>query len=121
MRAFFLVGLGSLVGGMARYGVGLLLPPSLSRWPLATWAVNVAGCFLIGALSALLARQGQQAAWLRPFLLTGFCGGFTTFSTFLNDQFLLLRGHQLWWAVGYLVASLVGGMVALWGGYQWGR
>lgn len=123
LRAFLFVGLGSFLGGAARYLVGCWLPSPVvgggATSCVATLAVNIIGSFLIGLLSAWL-PQGVVSTGLRLFLITGFCGGFTTFSTFINDSFLLLRGHQLFLAVGYLALSVVLGFVALWAGWQLG-
>lgn len=66
------VGLGSMVGGMARHAVGCWFPAVAGRVPLATLAVNVGGCFVIGLANALLARYGQPSAALRLLLTTGF-------------------------------------------------
>ena len=81
-----LVGLGSAMGGIVRYLVSRLWASSMvSAYPFSTFTVNVLGCFLIGLVSAL-----PSNSWLTPgtrlLLTTGFCGGFTTFSTFMNEN-----------------------------------
>ena len=114
----FLVGLGSFLGGSARYLINLLLSASPGRLPLATLSVNVVGCFLIGLLSAFFARNSADSATWRLFLIVGFCGGFTTFSTFINENFLLLRGGQLWIVLGYLLLSIALGFLSLYAGYR---
>ena len=85
----FLVGLGSLLGGVSRYllteGVKLFFQGS---FPFGTFLINMTGCFLIGLLSGLLAHQGSSA--YRFLLAVGFCGSFTTFSTFSMENFQLL-------------------------------
>ena len=76
---FLLVGVGGALGAILRYLLGLL--PYQGSFPFKTWAINLAGSFLIGWLSARLGRQ----AWFpgdQLLLITGLCGGFTTFSTF---------------------------------------
>lgn len=117
LREFLIVGLGSFLGGGARYAVGCVLP-AVARIPLSTMAVNVVGCFLIGLFNALLTRHGCPSASLRLFLTTGFCGGFTTFSTFVNENFLLLRGQHFMALAAYVVLSLFLGFVALYIGYH---
>lgn len=112
-----LVGLGSFAGGMARYAVGL----ALTRWsaghlPLATLAVNVGGCLLAGILLGALERHTTAAAW-RLLLVVGFCGGFTTFSTFMNETFRLARDGHAPAVLLYAGLSLVLGYAAVWGGY----
>ena len=98
-----LVALGAASGGVLRYFV--------SGSPFRTFAVNVAGSFLIGVLSALCPQR-----W-RPFAIAGFCGGFTTFSTFSNETFRMLEdGHYLA-AFAYSFCSLLAGVVAAAVGY----
>lgn len=120
LREFLIVGLGSFLGGGARYAVGCFLP-TVARIPLSTLTVNVVGCFLIGLFNALLTRYGCPSVNLRLFLTTGFCGGFTTFSTFVNEDFLLLRGQHLVAATAYIALSLFLGFVALYVGYHVAR
>ncbi|RYD58695.1 MAG: fluoride efflux transporter CrcB [Sphingobacteriales bacterium] len=97
LRAFLLVGMGGFAGSAARYAVGLMINRTEpTGFPLATFIINLAGCFLIGILSGLAVRNNwmQQDGWL--VLATGFCGGFTTFSTFaLEQNNLLSRGAYL--------------------------
>ena len=85
-------------------------------FPWATFAVNVLGCLLIGLFTGLSASGHLPAQW-KLVLITGFCGGFTTFSTFINENYLLGKDHLLMLAI-YTLASLVLGMVALVAGYK---
>jgi fluoride exporter len=101
------VAAGGALGAGARYGV-----TSLWTTPWATVAVNVAGCLLIGVL---LARLGERRL-LRPFLTTGVCGGFTTYSTFAV-QTLELSGRS---ALVYLTATVAGSLGAAWLGGRLG-
>lgn len=121
MKELLLVSIGSFFGGGLRYvagkGVALFLSAS---FPWSTLAVNVAGSFLIGFLSSLF-LGGSLSHSARQLLVTGFCGGFTTFSTFVNENLLLARGGQLLWAVVYTLASVVLGMTALLVGYKAGQ
>lgn len=108
---FFAVFIGSGIGGVCRWG--------LSNWlngnhPYGTLAVNVVGCFLIGCLSRVLPADSQY----KLLLITGFCGGFTTFSTFINENFLLLRGSQLVVSLTYILISILLGLIAAWIGYN---
>ncbi len=112
-----LVGLGSFAGGVARYAVA----QALTRWPagqlpLATLAVNVGGCLLVGSLLGLIERHTVATAW-RLLLVVGFCGGFTTFSTFMNETFRLARDGHMPTVLLYAGLSLVLGYAAVWGGY----
>ena len=90
-----------------------------TQLPLATLAVNVVGSFLIGLLSAMALSNNISPA-TKLLLITGFCGGFTTFSTFMNENLLLARGGQLAWAIAYTVASISLGIIALIAGYKVG-
>lgn len=80
-------------------------------------AVNVIGCFLIGLLSGL-SLGGQISPATKLVLVTGFCGGFTTFSTFMNENLLLGRDGAMLSAVLYTLASLALGLIAVIIGYQ---
>ena len=98
-----LVALGAASGGVLRYFV--------SGSPLRTFAVNIAGSFLIGVLSVLCHQR-----WC-PFSIAGFCGGFTTFSTFSNETFRMLEGGHYLAAFAYSFGSLLAGVVAAAVGY----
>lgn len=106
-----LVFLGSGIGGACRWIVAVLTPGS---YPFGTLVVNVVGCFLVGAFS----RNAPLDPHLRLMLVAGFCGGFTTYSTFINESFLLLNKGQMLIAIGYMALSLALGMFAAWAGYQ---
>lgn len=100
MQAALLVALGGACGALARYGAGVLM---VRLWqeplPLATWAVNLLGSFLIGVMAARLLR-GEAGEGLQLFLVVGFLGSFTTFSTFSLDTVVL-------WREGLLVAAFL--------------
>jgi CrcB protein len=112
LRAFLFVGLGGAVGSMARYGVGLVVNKFYSQsFPLATFLINILGCFLIGLLFGLAQKNNtlQSDNWL--ILATGFCGGFTTFSAFALENSNLLKGNMNMTAILYTVLSVVLGIV----------
>lgn len=113
MFAVFLVGCGSFVGGALRYSIGLALP-DLSYWN--TLIVNFLGCFIVGALHGWV----QQGCFLSPewrtALIVGFCGGFTTFSTFAWDHLQLLRWGSSGLALLGMFFSLCGGLALAWVG-----
>ena len=116
------VALGGALGSMARHGVNQLLHMRLGmRFPLGTVAVNLVGCFVIGLLAGLLAsdRIALRFYW-REFVFVGILGGFTTFSTFGLDTFMLTRTHSAGLAAINVVAQVVGGLAAVWIGYQVG-
>lgn len=110
LRAFLFVGLGGAAGSMARYGVSQLVSKIYTKpFPLATFMVNIVGCFLIGLLFGLVQKNSiQSTGWL--ILATGFCGGFTTFSSFALENNALLKGNVSVTSVIYTVLSIVLGI-----------
>ncbi len=114
-----LVAVGSAFGGTLRYLLSVFLPSSGS-FPWTTLAINVAGSFLIGLVSGLVARccGGSLAGeWIRSVAVVGFCGGCTTFSTFSNETFRLLEGGHGGAAAAYAGASVLAGLAAVFLGY----
>lgn len=92
VKTLFIIGSGSFVGGVSRYLISRLIQNHVvSTFPFGTFAVNVLGCFLIGLFFGISERGNVMNAEWRMFLTLGFCGGFTTFSTFTNENMALLR------------------------------
>ncbi len=115
LTPFLLVGIGSFVGGNARYllarWVGGLVD---GRFPLATFLINVSGCFLLGLIGGLLAdRALPHADAVRLALGVGFCGGFTTFSPFEYETHALFEDGVWVAAVTNLFLSLFAGLLAV--------
>ncbi len=102
------VALGAAVGAPARHGTDRVLRRLRPGLPYGTLTVNVVGCFALGCLVGSDAGPAWQAA-----LGTGACGAFTTYSTFAVDAFLLARGRRRLVALGYTIASVSLGLVAL--------
>lgn len=117
------IAVGGALGSLARHGVNHLLHSRLlaTRFPAGTMAVNLIGCFAIGLLAGLLAanRLELRFHW-REFVFVGLLGGFTTFSTFGLDTFLLARTHSPGQALVNVAAQVIGGLVAVWLGYRLG-
>lgn len=109
-RNILLVGFGGFIGSIARYLVAVLFAGQFtSSFPLATFVVNIAGCFLIGVLFALSDRGNILSPDWRIFLTTGFCGGFTTFSTFSYESIRLIQdGEFFYLALNVILSILVG-------------
>jgi fluoride exporter len=108
----FLIALGGAAGSVLRYLVGgAVQRSSASGFPFGTMFVNVAGCFLIGIFVRSLLNM-QTSAELRALLVVGFCGGFTTFSTFSFETMGLLEGGEYTRATTYVVVSVVSCLAA---------
>ncbi|MTH77777.1 fluoride efflux transporter CrcB [Paracoccus aestuariivivens] len=118
-HAFLQVALGGALGSMARYGVNILAARLSAGFPLGTLTVNIVGCFAMGILAAALAQRGGQH--LAPLLLTGMLGGFTTFSAFALDTMTLWERGASFLAVGYVLASVMISLVAVFAGLAAGR
>lgn len=122
MKELLLVCLGSFAGGGTRFLVSKAVQGLTAvHFPLGTMTVNVLGCLVIGFLSTLPLGGSSVQADTRLFLTTGFCGGFTTFSTFMNETVVLTESGHAWLAVLYLAASLFFGALAVVCGYMLGR
>ena len=107
------VGLGGFAGSICRYLMGLLpLSPS-GGFPVKTLIVNVAGAFLIGGIAAAASRNTSLDPRLVLLLKAGFCGGFTTFSTFALELTDLMQAGSWFTAAAYAVLSMILGVLAV--------
>jgi len=105
------VAVGGVAGALARYGLGVAFPTATGSFPATTLAINLTGAFLLAVLVGVVART-PAPDWLRPLLGTGLLGGYTTFSTFAVETDRLISTDHTGLAVGYLAASLLGGVAA---------
>ena len=112
---------GGAAGALARWGVGSALPHDADGWPWSTLLVNLTGCALIGVLVAVLAARAPDHPWLRPLLVTGVLGGWTTYSTFAVDAVRLADAGAWATAAGYVLVSVAGGLLAVVAGLRAAR
>ena len=114
IKTLLLVGTGGFAGSVSRY---LLTKFVTAKWPMAfpwgTFSVNILGCFLIGIIMGL-SFQSAMSTQTRLLLATGFCGGFTTFSTYSLEIFELYQRGEAGISLFYLFASIIAGFLGVW-------
>ncbi|WP_208542873.1 fluoride efflux transporter CrcB [Nocardioides euryhalodurans] len=113
-RVLAAVALGGGLGSAARWSVSELLVAD--GFPWATFAVNVAGCLLLGVLMVVVTDVVTDRPLLRPFVGVGVLGGFTTFSTYAVETRDLLAAGEAAVASAYVLGSVAAGLVAVWAG-----
>jgi CrcB protein len=116
MQKVVLLALGGALGTLSRHGLNTYLTERYAAFPVGTLVVNVTGSFLIGLLAALALRH----EW-RLFLMAGFCGGYTTFSTFSLQSLELAHGKAWLPLAGNVIASNLLCLVAVYAGWLCGR
>jgi CrcB protein len=118
-RLLILVGIGGFIGSIARYLLSNFVGNFLSAtFPYGTLAVNIIGCFFIGVIYALFDRGNMMAPEWRILLATGFCGGFTTFSTFSYESIKLIEDGEFFNLSLNIAASVILGFAATYFGMQ---
>ena len=103
---YFIVGLGGAIGSMLRYGISQWLSPKNITFPFATLLANVLSCLILGFALSLLTKNYIDEKQ-RLFLVTGICGGFSTFSTFTNETFQLFQSGNTLLAVGNIIFNVL--------------
>lgn len=112
MRILLLIGTGGFIGSVLRYVITQSVHNKfLSAFPYGTLAVNILGCFAIGMIFSLAEKGNLPHEW-RLFLVTGICGGFTTFSAFSIETLSLMRDGHMLPAILYVAASVLLGLLA---------
>lgn len=119
MKIILIVGTGGFIGSVSRYLVSQFLQKTFeTTFPLGTMTVNIIGSFLIGIIYALSEQSEIISAEWRIFLAVGFCGGFTTFSSFAYENFSMLSVQQYLYSALYAGLSLILGLLAVYLGVQ---
>lgn len=118
IEALLVAGVGGFIGTCGRYLTGVAAKKLFTtNYPVGTFAVNVVGCFIIGILFGIWGRH-EMSPMMNAMLITGFCGGFTTFSSFSHDMYSLLK-KGLWGTfLLYLIPSVVLGIFMVWLGMK---
>ncbi|MCM1163344.1 MAG: fluoride efflux transporter CrcB [Muribaculaceae bacterium] len=118
----FIVGAGSCLGGVVRYLLSRVVQSGLhTAFPWGTLVVNLLGCFVIGLVYGLIDRGFQLSDSMRLFITVGFCGGFTTFSTFMHENYLLFTAPNHLLVALYLLASVTAGFIMVYAAYSIAR
>jgi CrcB protein len=104
---------GGVIGSLARYGLAIAFPHGPGGFAWATFATNVAGCFLIGVLMVLVTETWRAHRLVRPFLGVGVLGGFTTFSTYIVDIQRAVAAGEPRTALAYLAGTLLAALAAV--------
>lgn len=118
MKQLLLVGLGGFLGSVLRYLVSKLnFLLDIYSIPLGTLLVNISGSLIIGLLTGLSVKYTSFSVDLKLFLMVGICGGFTTFSSFTNENLILVQNGQIFSALAYTGLSILLGFTAVYLGY----
>ena len=108
MLKILLVGIGGGAGSLVRYAIAFYFLHASQRFPFGTLSANLAGCFIIGVLAQIASEINLLTPEARVLFVTGFCGGFTTLSSFIFETSEYLKTAQYGAAAGYVAATLFG-------------
>jgi CrcB protein len=117
MQQFFIVGIGSFLGGGLRYLISVFFNQKINPdFPYATLSVNLLGCLLIGVFYGLFEKSLINNDW-KLFLTTGLCGGFTTFSALSHEALQLFKQGNIMAMLFYILISIIIGITLTYAGY----
>ncbi|RKE03742.1 fluoride efflux transporter CrcB [Marinifilum flexuosum] len=119
LRTLLLIGMGGFLGSVSRFLIGQGLHRIFDTvFPIGTMTVNIVGSFIIGVVYSLAERDNLISPEIRMFLAVGFCGGFTTFSSFAFDKLNLLKDSGFLYLSMYVGGSVFLGLLAVYLGTQ---
>lgn len=119
LTKILIVGVGSCLGGVARYLVSRAMQLLChAAFPWGTFLVNILGCFMIGLAYGLIDKGYQMSESMKLFITVGFCSGFTTFSTFMYENYTLFSTPKYATLALYTAASIVTGFAAIYLAYR---
>jgi CrcB protein len=117
LKTILYIALGGGLGSVLRYLTAVAMNKYVSSgFPYATFVTNILGCLLIGLFFGYLEKHNAISQDLKFFLITGFCGGYTTFSTFSHENVQLLESNQMLSTFLYIGLSVLLGLMATWFG-----
>ncbi|MEP6617924.1 MAG: fluoride efflux transporter CrcB [bacterium] len=121
MKIFWAVALGAAVGGVSRYYFTVSVQPRLGALPWSTMLINISGSLLLGFIMSYALATPSMSLEVRALLTTGFCGGFTTFSTYSYETARLLEDGEYQHAAMYALGSVVLSLAATFAGFMLAR
>lgn len=122
MAGIAAIALGGMLGALSRYGVDVAIEQRSSAvFPWSTFVINVSGCLIVGVILAAIVDRHHSPQWLRLGLVVGFCGAYTTFSTFAQETLDLMEESRVAVAVANVAASATLGVIAVFVGERIGK
>lgn len=118
MLECIIVGIGGFIGAVCRYLIGLIPLKEGNIFPVKTFIINILGCFIIGIIAALAAKNNSLNPKIILFLKVGVCGGFTTFSSFALETSDLWKNGNTGMALLYIILSITLGVIAVFAGQK---